>query len=125
MGLLDTTIELAKFAGKLANPELVEMAYKANIEALEVSKTNLELQKKVAELEGQVKELQTTQDLEKEVFREHGLVFRKGDKEPCCSHCWDAQRKLIHVSIAHAQYPECPACKTLYYIEAADALFRK
>jgi hypothetical protein len=33
MGLLDTTMEVAKLAGKVANPELVQEAMKANAEA--------------------------------------------------------------------------------------------
>jgi len=114
MGLLDTTKEVAKIAAMLANPDLVQMAMKANIEALELSQTNLELQKKVAELEGQLKDVQAKQDLEKDVFRENGLVFRKGDEEPCCSHCWDVKRVLVHIVKPAMKSPECPACKTSY-----------
>ncbi len=36
MGLLDTTMEMAKLAGKFANPELVQEAQKANAEALAI-----------------------------------------------------------------------------------------
>jgi len=38
MGLLDSSLEVMKLAGKIANPELVQATTKANIEALELSK---------------------------------------------------------------------------------------
>jgi hypothetical protein len=43
MGLIDTSLEVLKLASKIANPELVQAATRANIEALELSSKNLEL----------------------------------------------------------------------------------
>ncbi|MHB8389588.1 MAG: hypothetical protein ACYDBH_08405 [Acidobacteriaceae bacterium] len=75
MGLLDTTMEMAKLAGKFANPELVQEAQKANAEALAISRENLELQKRVTELEGRVKELQAQQDVIEKVYILVGTFF--------------------------------------------------
>jgi peptidoglycan hydrolase CwlO-like protein len=62
MGLLETTIEITKVAGQIANPELVNEARNANSEALAMSRENLELHKKVQELQNQVQELQAQRD---------------------------------------------------------------
>ena len=37
MGLLESSMEVMKLAGKIANPELVQAVTKANVEALELS----------------------------------------------------------------------------------------
>ena len=57
MGLIDTSLEVLKLASKIANPELVQAATRANIDALELSGKNLELRQPAEELENQVKEL--------------------------------------------------------------------
>ena len=51
MGLLDTSLEVVKLASRIANPELVQAATQANIEALELSSKNLELRQRAEELE--------------------------------------------------------------------------
>ncbi|MHB8302978.1 MAG: hypothetical protein ACYDC6_09100 [Acidobacteriaceae bacterium] len=113
MGLLETTMEMAKLAGKVANPELIQEAMKANAEALAISRENWELQKKIAELEGRVKELRTQRDVIDKVFRLSGYVFLEGDSHPHCPACWDADRKLIHMAVSASgwPFPACPKCK--------------
>src|SRR6202795_4991733 len=103
MGLIDTSLEVLKLASKIANPELVQAATRANIEALELSGKNLELRQRAEELENQVKELKAQLLLTGEVFREGDLVFREGDlvfregeQRGYCSRCWDVERKLVH-----------------------------
>ncbi len=114
MGILDTTMEMAKLAGTLANPELVEEALKANREALELSRDNLELQKRVLELEGLVKQLQAQQDVSKALLRNGDYVYQDGDPTAFCPRCWDADRKLIHLHIIAFKGVHCPECKTQY-----------
>jgi hypothetical protein len=97
MGLLDTTMEMAKLAGTLANPELVQEAMKANKEALELSRENLELQKRVAALEEQLRAFHAQEDLSKMLFRNGDYVYREGDPIAHCPRCWDARRQLIHL----------------------------
>jgi hypothetical protein len=77
MGLVETSLEVVKLATKLANPELVQTATKANIEALELSGRNLELHKAAEELKAGVKELEAKLALVGEVFRDGDLVFRR------------------------------------------------
>jgi hypothetical protein len=115
MGLLDTTMEMAKLAGKIANPELVREAMKANTEALAMSRENLELHKRVLELETKLKELKAQRDMTEKVFRKGGYVFVDGDPDVHCSRCWDADRKLIHLHSDVRSGNKCPACETKHY----------
>jgi hypothetical protein len=114
MSLLDTTMELAKLAGTVANPELVQEALKANKEALDLSRENLELQKRIMALETQVKELLADQSLSKSLFRNGDYVYKDGDPTAFCPLCWDAHRKLIHLHIIAFKGVHCPDCKTQY-----------
>jgi hypothetical protein len=118
MGLIDTSLEIVKLASKIANPELVQAATRANIEALELSSKNLELRQRAEELENQVKELKAQLLLTGEVFREGDLVFREGEQRGYCSRCWDVERKLVHIVSMGAGgrngHNGCPQCKTFY-----------
>jgi hypothetical protein len=114
MGLLETTTELAKIAGKLANPELVQEAMKANAEALDLSRENLELQKQVAELERKLVNLQNKADLLARVYRLSGYVFLDGDRDPHCPVCWDKRRELIHIHHTPFKGHHCPVCTTQF-----------
>jgi hypothetical protein len=119
MGLLDSSMEVMKLAGKIANPELVQAAMKANVEALDLSNKNLELQRELTHLADQVKELQEKVRLTGIVFRapqNTSVVFLEGDPTGFCSHCWDADRQLIHIIRMNNQHHEglgCPHCKTM------------
>ncbi len=118
MGLLETSLEVVKLAGKLANPELITAATKANIEALELSNSNLELQKKVTDLGDLVRELDAKLKLTGDVFREGDYVFLEGDPKGFCSRCWDVDRRLIHIvtlelGSGQGRRHGCPQCKTM------------
>ncbi|MGA2236144.1 MAG: hypothetical protein ABSG23_11770 [Terriglobales bacterium] len=110
MGLVETSLEVVKLATKIANPELVQAATKANIEALEISGRNLELRKHAEELESKVKQLEAQLVLTGEVFREGDFVYREGESGACCSRCWDVDNRLVHIIWVEFG-PGCPQCK--------------
>jgi hypothetical protein len=113
MGLLESSMEVLKLAGKIANPELVQAATKANIEALELSTKNLELQKSITDLDKKVAELEAKLVLVGEVFRKGDFVYRENDPDPYCSRCWDVDRRLVHIMKGGlGTRPTCPQCKT-------------
>jgi hypothetical protein len=116
MGLLDSSMEVMKLAGKIANPELVQAAMKANVEALELSSKNLELQRKAGELERRVSDLEAKLKLTGQVFREAGFVYLEGDPDGYCSRCWEVDHSLVHIIQMHfgkdGVKPGCPECKT-------------
>lgn len=112
MGLLDTTMEMAKLAGKIANPELVQEAMKANVEALELSRDNLELQKRIVLLVNQLHELQAQKDLRQHLFTNGGYLYLDGDPNPRCLTCWEHTEKLISVPPGNDYFgPQCRVCK--------------
>ena len=125
MGLLDTTKEVAKIAAMLANPELVQMAMKANIEALELSQTNLQLQQDKIRLQEQLKEANAKLTLVGEVIRiGHYVYYKEGDDGACCPRCFDVETRMVHISLikpigATSFRWGCPDCKMLYQHHAA------
>jgi hypothetical protein len=114
MGLLDTTMELAKLAGTIANPELVQEALKANKEALELSRENLELQKRIVELEERMRQFQAQAELSAKLFRNGKYVYKDRDPTPLCSRCWDVNRKPVHIFFTLGTGLHCPECKTRF-----------
>lgn len=119
MSLLDSSLQVVKIAAAMANPELLQAATKANVEALELSTKNLDLHKNAEELKNKVKELEAQLALVGEVFRDGDLVFHEGERGGCCSRCWDVEHKLVHiVQMDKGNRPGtghgCPHCKTFY-----------
>jgi hypothetical protein len=119
VGLLDTTLEVAKLAGKVANPELVQEAMKANAEALAMSRENLDLLKRVAELESQLGKLEA-QVLKRASFdgpvAPFGYMYRSGDRDhPLCPKCLQSKGHLeSYLSpLSHralGTFRTCPIC---------------
>jgi hypothetical protein len=117
MSLLETSLEVVKLAAKVANPELVQAATRANIEALELSKQNIELHKHAGDLQTKIKELEAKLSLVGEVFRKGHFIYHDGDPGPHCSRCWDVEHKLVHIIMldkgaGRGIGPGCPECKT-------------
>jgi hypothetical protein len=125
MGLLESSLEVVKLAGKIANPELVQAATQANIEALEVSMKNVELQKQLTALEALLKDLEEKLKLRGEIFREGDYVFLDGDPMGFCSRCWDVDRRLVHIlrmdiGVGRGFANGCPQCKTSSRLSAQN-----
>jgi hypothetical protein len=114
MGLLDTLMEVTKLAGKVANPDLIEGAMKANTEALAISQENLNLQKKVSELESELRNLKGREALAKKVYRNRDYVYKDGDPVGHCPRCWDADHMLIHLLETRNEGLHCPQCNTQF-----------
>jgi hypothetical protein len=118
MGIIQDSLDLAKIAGKLANPELLERVTKLNEEVLELSAQNVELQRRVFALEKELEELSQKLTVVGETERRHGHVYLKGDTTPHCSRCFDVNRKMVH--LVSTRLPQigmnaiCPECKTIY-----------
>jgi hypothetical protein len=112
MGLLDSILGITKLATQISNPDLLKAVADANVQAVELSQSNLELQKRVGELERQAKEMRAQQDLRAELFVNGGYVFLDGDPNPRCLTCWDHSGKLIHVHPPISGIiPQCTVCK--------------
>jgi len=78
MSILETSREIVKLATRVGNPELIRAAMTAMSEVFELSSTNLELQKRLAQLEKEVEELKTA--IYSDPFPLAGRVTKNGTK---------------------------------------------
>jgi len=93
MGLYDEIKDVAKVIQKVDNIDL----YK---QLLDLSSQALELQNEVAKLQQENANLTKRLEIEDDIERSEKLfITRKSDstKIKYCSHCWDADRKLIQI----------------------------
>jgi hypothetical protein len=120
MGIVQDSLQVVKFAGKLANPELLERVTALNEQVLELSSKNVELQEKAFQLEKEL--LQATEKLHLigKVKRSDGFIYPEAEPDPCCPHCFDSERVLIRIVEARdpkapqGSGPYCPHCKTSF-----------
>ena len=113
MGLLDSIQSVTRLATQIANPALLKEAANANLQALELSEANLQLQKRVVDLEHRLQELESKRNLAGSLFRNGDFILRDGDPTACCPKCWDEDEKLMHILMSKDGFV-CPRCKTAY-----------
>ena len=109
---------LANLAKKVSVAELsVEMQdtiFKAQGLAMELQDRNYVLQSDNTKLKDQIKELQRTDDIEKELLpTKEGALFYRKDKKLYCSTCWGAEKKLTLLvrRSAGTRHGYCNNCK--------------
>jgi hypothetical protein len=95
MALMDSMASVAKFLTQISNPEMITAVAQANAEAVALSKESLGLQRRVMELEEEVRLLQAQRDLKAKLFRLGGYIFIEGDPDARCPICWEMVRKLV------------------------------
>jgi hypothetical protein len=98
-------------ADKIPQYEAVLNAY---AQMSEMQGTIYELQEKLRETEKELTAMRALQASVEGSKIDHQLLWLKGDNEPRCLHCWDADKKLIHVNRGWALsqcYSRCPRCK--------------
>jgi hypothetical protein len=112
MSLLESILGITKLATKIANPDLLKAVADANVQAMELSKSNLDLQKRVGELERQILRMRGLEDLKAKLFVNGGYLYIEGDPNPRCLTCWDHSGELIHVlPPITGIFPQCTVCK--------------
>ena len=107
MGLYEGLKDVANLVQKADNIELYR-------QLLDLSAQALELQNKVAELTAENNALKTQQDLSNRIERhKEPYITLKDDEQHIlyCSHCWDAQKKLIQGDCNNIGQMYCPECK--------------
>lgn len=110
MGVYDTVKATIKDAVVVAqqsdNADLYRKVLDSYMAAVSLMEENIELKDKIRELERKINE-------EKDVILRGESYYRKlhNGKEdgPCCMHCWDNEKKLIHYALAGDLY-YCPKC---------------
>jgi hypothetical protein len=108
MGLYDSAKELAGLITKLNDLPLLQKILDLQQAALAADEERTKLKAQIQELE---KKLAFQETLE---FRSP-FYYAEGDDTPYCAHCWESEKKAIHLPPAFnsASGPvwECPSCK--------------
>lgn len=100
MGVIETVKDIGVLVQKLDNMELVKRLVELQEQIYEVVTENRDLKERVRGLQEQL------------AMREQ-LVFRKnaywtGDDEPFCSRCWDGEGQIVRLHLRQGWDPRCP-----------------
>ena len=115
MGLYEGLKDVANLVQKADNIGI----YK---QLLDLSAQALEMQNRISELTAENKALKDQQDLSNRIERhKEPYITLKDDEQQIlyCSHCWDADRKLIQVETNGEGVYDCPHCKYEGYYDRA------
>lgn len=117
MSIVDDFKSLASLAMKVRDAgiqaEMQDTILRAQSQAMELQQQNYELLSNNAKLKDQIKELEHTDDIEKELLpTKEGALFYRKDKKLYCSTCWGAEKKMILlVNKPHTRHGHCNNCK--------------
>lgn len=107
MSLYDGIKDVAKIVQQADNIDLYR-------QLLDLGAQALEMQNKIVELTLENKQLKDNKKLEEDIERHSELfVTLKSDTQKIkyCSHCWDAEQKLIQINCNGNGLANCPHCK--------------
>jgi superfamily II helicase len=108
-GLYEGIKDVAKVIQKADNVELYQ-------KLIDLSSQALDMQDEITELRTENKELKKERETEEQIVRHTELYITLGsDNTKYCTHCWDASKKLIQVSLVQqsGNYTGkfiCPKC---------------
>jgi ribosomal protein S27AE len=114
MSIISNAKEIADLVKKLGDVELYRRIIELEGEIIELTRTNRVLEESVADL---TKSLKTKEQL---TWKPPFYVV-EGDRFPFCSQCWDADRIAIHLkdtgNVHSGHRWDCPRCKNFLYHE--------
>lgn len=100
----------------------------SEIAAIIKTYNDLDLYRKIVELEGQIIEITRTsrkqaervEELESKLHdrgsmrfvQEIGWYVKEGDRVPFCPHCWEGNEKVVHLADFTDTIKQCPVCET-------------
>lgn len=115
MGLYEGIKDVANLVQKADNIELYR-------QLLDLSAQALEMQNKISELIAENKTLKEQQEISNKIERhKEPYITLVDDKQHIlyCSHCWDADKKIIQIEINGKGKFFCPHCKYDGYYDRA------
>ena len=118
MSIISDVKEIADVIKKLDDIELYRKIIELEGQINELTREN-------RALEEQVKELQRQADVIEKLKWKNPFYFMEGDKTPYCARCIEAEKKPVHVhpkeTLAAGERPwVCPKCKTQYFPSLSD-----
>lgn len=113
MSLIENTKEIAELVKKLGNIDLYRKIVELEGEIIELSRQKLQLEQRVDELEKSAK-------LRAEMRFDEPVYFREGDSTPFCPTCFEKDKRAIHLirygTIGGGKINwVCTSCKTDVY----------
>lgn len=113
MSIIDNVKEIADLIKKVGDIELYRKIVELEGEVVELTREKRLLEEKDAELEKQL-------SISKEIFFKGQFYFMPDDEVPFCPKCWEYDKKAIHLvkpypGTPHRPQHQCPNCKTLYW----------
>lgn len=115
MGVLDNMKEVADLVKKVGDVELYRRIVELEGEVIELTREKRALEERVEE---QDRALRLQGDLK---FRSEGFYWMDGDRVPYCPRCWEATHTAVHLFHAFTSHDysryECPECKQSYKIK--------
>jgi hypothetical protein len=111
MSIVTDTKEIVSIIQKLGNMELYQKILDLQSEILEITEENNSLKRELTQAKEQL------EIKEKMIFKKP-FWYMDGDNTPFCPHCWENERKTIHligptVTSFGPNY-DCPHCKQNY-----------
>jgi hypothetical protein len=112
MGIIENAKEIADLVKKAGDIELYRKIVELEGEVIELTRQKRALEERV---EAQDKAL----SLEKELkFSGEGFYWTEGDRVPYCPRCWEVQRRAVHLFHAFTNDDttryDCPDCKQMF-----------
>jgi len=114
MGIIDNAKEVAELIKKVGDIELYRKIVELEGEIIEQIRENRKLEERVAELEGQL-------NLKIKMVFGEPFYYQEGDKTPYCPRCWEAIKRAVHLFRQFTNEEttrwDCPDCKQMYLVE--------
>ena len=118
MSTLENLKELANLAQKLGNIDLYRKIVELEGEVIELTREKRVLEEENANLRSKIKRATTMK------FKEP-FWYADGDSVPHCPNCWEANERAIHLTykghMAGGHRYDCPQCKSVFCSERIPA----
>lgn len=110
MSIISDAKEIADLIKKLGDVELYRKIVELEGQIIELTQQNRLLQ-------GQIEELEKALELKEKMRWKKPFYFMEGDSDPYCPQCWEADGLAIHlkdIGRVHAGHRwDCPKCNTM------------
>lgn len=108
MSIINDFKEVFSIVKKIGNVELIKKIADLQNEVYEVENQN-------RSLKDEVRQLQKEKEFRNEMKFREPFWYKENDLTPYCPRCWENDEKAIHlVSAPDDRYKKCPQCKSVF-----------
>lgn len=113
MGIYDGFKDIVKVVKDLDNIELYKRILEIQSQMNELYENNLHKSERIKELE---ELLSITDKIE---FR-NSFYYFKGEDDPLCTGCWEGNKKVVHLLGESGRSQHCPICDNKYVMDESS-----